>query len=367
MLTSISAKGFRGLEFDQSLSPKTLFVGNNGAGKSARSDAAIFLLTGSLPGKALPDLILDTYGSDNKMSVGGRINGTRFDRILSRDKKGTVTQTMMLNTRKAKKEEFAVALVEAKAPKVVDLSAFISLSNQKKIDYIFELFPPAEDLGKLKDEIQALQEKINAKHADIRDGEKLIASLTETKAGMQLPSGTLAETRAAIEKALEAHKESSKQIKALEIEAAKAEAKKKADAEAEEQRKADIAKAEAKLRHEHEERQKKREAEIRKEEQEKAAKAAEKLKAETKPEPPIDTFKEAEEGAQMSQSGAGQHVYTGPVTYQPIKETMGVPANGNGLESLLRVKAAMERVGCTTCAAGIILKVEIKKHQPIKF
>lgn len=345
MLTSISFRGFRGGEKEQKLSPKTLIVGPNGSGKSSITDAAIFLLTGSLPGKARPDLILDTYGSDNKMSVGGRINGTRFDRQLSRDKKGTVTQTMMLNTRKAKKEEFAAALVEARAPKVVDLSAFISLSNQKKIDYIFELFPPTEDLGKLEDEIQGLQEKINAKHADIRDGEKLIASLTETKAGMKLPSGTLAETRSAIEKTTEAYKETNRQIKALEIEAAEAEAKKKAEDAAKLEREDAIAKAEKKLKDLHEKRMGK------------------KQKVETKPEvkpespPPIDTFKEAEEA---------QNIYPGKIIYGPVFET-GDNSSGNGLASLMRVKDAMERVGCTACAAGIILRVEINKHQPMKF
>jgi hypothetical protein len=46
---------------------------------------------------------------------------------------------------------------------------------------------------------------------------------------------------------------------------------------------------------------------------------------------------------------------------------MGVPVNGNGLASLLKVKEAMERVGCAVCASYIVVKSEIKKHQPIKF
>ena len=342
MILSINAKGFRGLEFDQSLSSKTLFVGPNGAGKSARSDAVIFLLTGSLPGKARPDLILDTYGSGEKLTVGGKIDKKMFHRQLCRDKKGAVSQAYLVDRKKAKREDFVKALVESGAPKVVDLSAFVGLSNQKRIDYIFELFPPSEDLGKLEDEIQILQEKINAKHQGIRDGEKLIASLSETKAEMKLPQGTLAEIRASIEETTVKYREVSKQITAAE-----------AAYEAEQQRLADIAKAEAKLKAEHEKRMKDREAEVRKEEQ---AKAATKPKEEP---PPIDTFKDAEP---ENKAPAGYEAWFDPKN-QPIEGTQA-PQNSNGIQ---RIIDAMERVGCTVCAAHIVAKAELKKHQPMNF
>jgi len=329
MIISTNAKGFRGLEFDQKLGSKTLFVGPNGVGKSARSDAIILLLTGSLPGKGRPEAILETYGSENKLTVGAKIGKKTLHRQLCRDKKGSVSQKFLVNRLKAKKEDFIKAMAEAGAPKVVDLGAFVSLSSQKMIDYIFELFPPSEDLGKLDDEIKELQEKINAKYADIRDGEKLIASLMDTKAEMQLPQGTLAEIRAEIEKTLTKHGEVSDQIKAAEV----AEATEK-------ERLATIARAEKKL------------------------KVPEEMRI-------GGTVASETELSHINRSGDTAK-QKGPSGYKAWFDSENQPKPGEQTESkngnpIQKIIEAMDKVGCGLCAARIVAKRELKSNQPISF
>jgi hypothetical protein len=72
-------------------------------------------------------------------------------------------------------------------------------SDQKKIDAIFYLFPPAGDLKKLNGDIDNLTEKKNNLQENIRIANVLTGKEIKEKAELDLPAGTLAEVQGEIE------------------------------------------------------------------------------------------------------------------------------------------------------------------------
>lgn len=52
-ITRIYARGFKGMDFDQSLALRTVITGRIGSGKSSRALALALLVTGSLPGTGI--------------------------------------------------------------------------------------------------------------------------------------------------------------------------------------------------------------------------------------------------------------------------------------------------------------------------
>lgn len=146
MISKIFATDFKGRSFEQPLDRLAIILGPNGSGKSARSQALQLAVMGFIPGgaKTNPE-ILDAFGSADRLVVGFEAGGYRFERGFGRSGSGTVNQGFRVNGSRASKEFFAQALGQVGAPKVIDISAFLALSDQKKLDAIFDLFPPEGD------------------------------------------------------------------------------------------------------------------------------------------------------------------------------------------------------------------------------
>lgn len=196
MITKVTGKDFKGLNFEQALDSKTIICGPNGSGKSARSMALVLTALGYMPGSDKKNAaILAAFGYE-KMNVGIEIDGVEFKRQWSMSAKGSVSQTYMAGGKRAKKDVFIAAMGKAGVPAVFDLGAFMDLSDQKKIDYLFDLFPPGGDVEKLQTEIETSQETLNTKRAEMKASEAVISRTEENRSEIELPAGTLAKVSA---------------------------------------------------------------------------------------------------------------------------------------------------------------------------
>ena len=202
MISKVEGRNFKGLTFSQPLGRLNLFVGPNGSGKSARTQALILGIMGYIPGGAKKNAeILEAYGSDNTMVVGFEA-GALLERGFVRAESGSVAQGYKVAGAKVKETDFIKALALHGDPKIVDISAFMDLSDQKKIDAIFALYPPAGDVGKIQANIDSTKTKINELEGRARSAENAAAALLQNKP--QLPPGTLAETTGKIEETTQA-------------------------------------------------------------------------------------------------------------------------------------------------------------------
>ena len=202
MITEIIAKDFKGLTFNQPITGKTIFLGENGIGKSARTQALTLALLGYIPGSSkLNEDILNNYGSTDLVSVGFKLDNFVFERAWGKTSSGSVKEAFKINDKRCAKEFFLQTLGEKGLPKVFDLSLFLNLSDQKKIDYILNLYPASGDLSQLETMIETQKKNILLLEDKARNTEKASATLLASRATMQLPPGSLAETTANIEQA----------------------------------------------------------------------------------------------------------------------------------------------------------------------
>ncbi len=205
MLSKVIARDFKGLSFEQPLGRLNLLVGPNGSGKSARTQALILAVMGYIPGGAKKNAeILDSYGTEDTMIVGFETSVILNDPIplllergFVRSGAGTVSQGYKIAGGRVKEGEFLKSLALHGNPKIVDISAFMELSDQKKIDAVFSLYPPAGDVNKIQGEIDSLKEKINTLNAKAKTSEAAAARLVAAKP--PLPAGTLADVTGQIE------------------------------------------------------------------------------------------------------------------------------------------------------------------------
>ena len=147
MITKINAKGFKALEICQEIEAKTIFIGNQGTGKSARSMALTLAILGYIPGtdKTNPG-ILANFSNDEALYVGFEAmtspkNKVAFSRGWIRDK---VTQVFIVDRKKVTKAKFAAAMASAGAPSIFDLAAFNDLSDTKKLPTCLICIPRRE-------------------------------------------------------------------------------------------------------------------------------------------------------------------------------------------------------------------------------
>lgn len=220
MIQRIMGRNIKGLEIDQPLQRLNLFVGENGVGKSARADALTLALLGYVPGVAKKNGdILARYGVGDKMFVGCELDDrTHLLRRYSRNDRGEVSQELLINRRAAKKEEFAVAL---SGHRVFDLQAFLDLSDAKKIDWVFGLFPPSEELGRIEEELQAKTAALNAASSRIRTLQSTIERLSAARSNSTVPAGTLSEVSAEITATEQRLANANAELMAIRLDAAK--------------------------------------------------------------------------------------------------------------------------------------------------
>jgi len=238
MITQIHSKGMKGLDFSQPLSRLTLIISPNGSGKSARTEAATLAVNGHISGGPKKnESILDAYGGNNSLAVGVEINGKTFSRVFKRSSSGTVSQEYRVNKAKSSKDYWIQHMAEVGLPRILDLSLFTDASDQKKIETIFHLFPPAGDVGAISEQIDSLTEEANGLQTSMKASEKALQKITAGRAELELPPGTLAEVTGEIKKREAEIKEVRAQIQSVREEGIRKEAAEKATAEAEEKAK----------------------------------------------------------------------------------------------------------------------------------
>ncbi len=201
MITRIYARGFKGMDFDQSLALRTVITGRIGSGKSSRALALALLVTGSLPGTGIAKSnsdILNAVGNGDSLTVGLEFDdGVTLERAYKRKKNGAVGCEYRNAGESVPKNLFELEL-DRRGVSIADVSAFLALSDAKKVDELFRLFPPAGDVRGLGAAITRAKERISELESAIRGKEQSCRSITESLADMQVPAGTLPEVQAAI-------------------------------------------------------------------------------------------------------------------------------------------------------------------------
>ncbi len=333
MITKIAGTGMKGLDFVQELGKYTIFIGPNGSGKSARTDALQLAVNGFVPGvdKKNPD-ILKAFGTDDSLIVGVETEGHILERHYKTNQKGTVTQIYKNETGALTKNEFIVALTNAGNPRVLNLRAFMELSDAKKIDMIFKLYPPQGDVRKLTDAIEKCKDKKNVLFDRKNTAEKVAAKLIADRAQLKLPAGTLAETTNEIDKINAELNLANQHLQRLEKQEAADEATKQAEEKAQRE-------AEEKL-----------EAEIQEKEAAKRQEEGENIKSTLCDLP--DTSEAPHQGAVSDPDGANK-----------VVAEIKTPDPAKSINAIIK---AIQAVGCEICATGtgyLVAKRELKKYE----
>ena len=201
MIDKVVAVSFKGLEFSFDLKRLNLVVGPMGCGKTSISDTIELTATGRIEGAGKTNqAIMDAFATDPKMHVGVGSNDRFFERRFIRNKAGKVTQKFRAGNAIVTKEDFTTTFAVAGRPTIFNLKAFMDLSDEKKINKIFELYPPEGDVFALNERITESADEINLLNAEITKTEGVIEKLTVDQATFELPAGTLAEVKQAIER-----------------------------------------------------------------------------------------------------------------------------------------------------------------------
>jgi uncharacterized protein YhaN len=308
MITKITAHNFKGNTFEFNPRPKTLMVGPNGAGKSARSQAALLAVLGYVPGTGkrnadIFEAFHDGVGKDLRVGVVVD-NGQKIERRFTQAKSGTVSQDLYLGSMKASPADFARATAGIG---IVDLSAFLALSDAKKVDLLFSLFPPEGDVGAITDKIADLAGKISALERQEREAESTVTNLRARRSKIELPAGTLADKRAEIEQTEADYNQAVQDLHNEKMDQARAEEQAKAQA---------------------------------------APPANPGTVAASAPPPP------APQESPRSASPAPAPSFT---------HLAQQAANLDAQAILLRILATMDRAGCEVCAARMVIKSELAK------
>jgi len=339
MITAILAKDFKGLDFEQPLKQFNLFLGPNGAGKSSRTQALTLSIMGYLPsdGRKKPGDIFDIHSYNGKpFTVGFVYNPpgigliSTFSRTFKSSADGVVTQEVAANKAKLKREQIDKVLFQHGDPKIFDLPGFMDLSDQKKIDLIFTLFPPEADLSGIDEKLEVLAAEEKTKTAELKSISLVIERMTKERSEIALPAGTMAEIKASISEKEKQLAETEKAIS--DIEAQELADKAKADAEAKAKKDAEAA---LKLA----EREKAKAVEVAKEQFREEAKAE----------------------AQIAPQEANEEAALVKTTVVPGDFTQ-VNA-GACRHDLERILAIMQETKCPQCAAIIFIKTLIRKYQ----
>lgn len=196
MITSITTRGFKGRDGTTELGPRTMIIGPNGSGKSTLSQALLLVALGYVPGtgKRSAD-ILDAFGDGKSLSAVLTLdNGKTLGRGLTRQASGAVSASYRVGERTAKKTDFEQALGRADL-RVVDLAAFLAQSGPAQVQAIFSLFPPSGDLAGLEQQIETATAALNRAEREQKAASDAAARNRAQRSRMELPGRTLAETR----------------------------------------------------------------------------------------------------------------------------------------------------------------------------
>lgn len=225
MITHIRTTGFKGFDIDEDVHKKVIYTGPNTSGKSARAGAIALTLYGNIPfatsGKR-PSDIIDSFG-DKEIITAITIDGMEFARKIYRTEKG-VSQSFQVNKKRCSAPSFTGMLGAKGNPKIADISAFMDQSESKKVDTLFDLYP-VEGLETIDQEIERAKAEVSHITKKIDGTESTIQRLTTSKQNLELPPGSIAEIQAEISNIDQQIADLQDQIKAAEIEEEKEQAR----------------------------------------------------------------------------------------------------------------------------------------------
>lgn len=356
MITHIRTTGFKGFDFDEDIPRKAIYTGSNASGKSARAEVIALVLYGHVPfstaGK-LPSDVLHSFGKDEIVGAA-TIDGTEFARRIYRNEKGGASRSFQIDKKRTDEQSFATRLGEKGNPKIADIVTFMKLSEAKKVDTLFDLYPNPE-LKNIDPEIEQAKAEISDINKKVLGAKLTIQSLVNSKNNLELPPGTIAETQAEIAAIDRQIAETQEQIKQAEIKKAQLETeriaekeKRKALEQAEIEKDAAIAEA------------------IRKE-KEQAESEQDEIPLKTdddRKSPDIDSIPdspEMREADRFISKIEEQIEKTDRFISDAEKQTIEIPKTDRIEDSIKRIIDALTGTGCSTCAALIVAKQELKK------
>ena len=184
VITRIFGKGFKGMIFDIPIKQHNLILGLNGKGKSAITQALTLTRLGYIPGYAKkPAELIKDFSSGEPFSVGFETLEdnvkNKYQRGFMITGKGVGKEMLKINEITANKSDFLIAM--SKLPAIMDLSTFMKLSDQKQIDYLFKIYPPAENLQSLDAEVETLKDAKNALEQKVKTTFDVVQRLTTSK------------------------------------------------------------------------------------------------------------------------------------------------------------------------------------------
>lgn len=350
-VTEAFGKNFKGQTFTQPLGKLNLFTGENGSGKSTISDALVNTRFPIARNQQQP--FFNAYGgTDPLVSIGFKTDKQSYEKVFKRSRKGAVSQKFTVDdsaNQDPKDFENYIAI----APRIFNLQGFLSLSDQKKIDMIFSLFPHKEDVEDLATQLESKKKTLNKNSADLSEHEAVIERLTRSKAAIQLPSGNLASVKFEIDKIKKQLDQARKDLKDAETERIQEEARLKcpqcggqkknpALAVCEECEKINADKAEQSAFDFEKDNSHSQAASNQVEKQEKHA-------AEFGTPYMIDPQEEARKNAEAG--------------LRAKNTRMGIVPSITAESSINRIMGALQSAGCGTCAALLVCKAELKKHK----
>lgn len=338
MITHVKTKGLKGFNIDEEVPQFALYTGKNKSGKSTRSEAIALAMLGNIPFSATgkrPGDILDNLGDGKSLTVSVVWKGTELERKYSKSEKGSVSQTLRIDKKKVGVADFHATLAKIDIPKIADVNEFMSQSDQKKIDTLFDLYSTG-DLKNLDEEIEDAKAIVSKINKDVDAVTSVVQRLTRAKSEIEVPAGTLAEVQNEINEKTSFVRQIQDEIKQLEIAEAERVATEKAKLEAE---------------------RKAKELEARRETEEKA-KQIEAEKA-----------KQSQQQAQQQELPLEQRVLKNIEEYEKAHPEEALEANKeypfkhDPAESIKKIISAMMDAGCEICAGLIVAKQELKKYE----
>jgi len=339
MIDKVVVVGFKGLELSIDLKRLNLAIGPMGCGKTSISDTIELVTNGRIPGAGKTNqAIMDAFASDDKMFLGASVNNQFFERRFIRAKSGKVTQKFRAGNTLVTKEDFTTAFAVAGRPVLFNLNQFISLSDEKKINEVFKLYPPRGDVFSIHEKIDEATESINTIRALITTTEGLIEKLTVDQAKAELPPGTLAEIQQELGRNEAEITLCSKNINRQTKIEAEAEAK---------------------------EAQEKREAETKQEEPKEAPRTqlggpvthtARNSEDFQEPSEPVGTLSPGKDYPTVAPDPAPKYG-----TKEYAKEMVKQTDNNDAAMLIQDIIDTMDKAGCSVCAAKLVAKQAIKK------